>query len=171
MNKAIPLSLLFLSSCASIPHVPACPRQFPDVNEDILPFFQMFEGYTGTRIIGITAGLVPIPYSGTGLHTIGVCRYNTGPDRSYREIQLDSVYWSKASLGDKEALVYHELGHCFMELGHDDTKDENGAPNSLMSPVMPSTLEYLDNREYYILELKHKTSPGIDDEDTDVSSQ
>lgn len=46
---------------------------------------------------------------------IGVC----GMTDSWREIDLDSKFWKKASWPSKIALVYHELTHCYCTRGHD----------------------------------------------------
>lgn len=47
--------------------------------------------------------------------TIGLCTYTA----KWREIDLDSNYWARATWLSKIALVYHELAHCYCERDHD----------------------------------------------------
>ncbi len=42
-------------------------------------------------------------------------------------------YWLNASAMDKEFIVFHELGHCYLQREHLDTKDERGICTSIMS--------------------------------------
>lgn len=46
--------------------------------------------------------------------TIGVCRFQ-------HSITLRTDFWQVAGPKEKLALVYHELGHCALNMGHEDT--------------------------------------------------
>lgn len=37
---------------------------------------------------------------------------------TFREIDIDTVYWNKATQTEKMILVYHELGHSYCNRGH-----------------------------------------------------
>ena len=53
----------------------------------------------------------------------GQCTQATG---SYNHIVIDPVYWRGYTELNREALVFHELGHCILNRGHLDEQEENG---------------------------------------------
>lgn len=83
----------------------------------------------------------------------GQCTY------SYpRLIEIDTPYWLDIDEYGREQLVLHELGHCILNLDHDETIGTVGAwtnvPMSIMYPIhFGSEPWYRDNREYYLQEL------------------
>jgi len=73
-------------------------------------------------------------------------------------VTLDRSFWEKSSDLGREALVFHELGHCVLGLGH-DIKDivVNGQMihRSLMYPsTFGETWMYVANRDYYLNQLR-----------------
>ena len=85
----------------------------------------------------------------------GQCWY-----RSNRLIEIDTPYWNVISELGREQLVEHELGHCVLNLDHDERLGTVGAwnnvPLSIMYPVhFGDETYYRDNREYYLQELGH----------------
>jgi len=59
----------------------------------------------------------------------GKCERNSVyPDRVY----IDIDFWRKANDLEREFVVFHELGHCFLNRGHLDDADANGACKSMM---------------------------------------
>lgn len=153
--KRFALVFLLLTGCAHVQPKPVtvhqfqCPREFPDVHEDIQPFFERFQSVTGASVNGITAGFGHIKEP-----TVGVCHYSNG-DNSFREITIDIDYWNNSDEFDREQLLFHELGHCAMNLGHYVGKDDEHIPNSIMYPVMHGSDEYKENRDFYLWDLKH----------------
>ena len=63
---------------------------------------------------------------------IGACRRNDGEGKN-RSVFFDKPYWVTATRLEKEYVVFHELGHCFLELGHDDGENEKGECISIMA--------------------------------------
>ena len=54
----------------------------------------------------------------------------------YREIKIDRDYWNSINSNAKEQLIYHELGHCILDLGHNDdysVKAGYYCPDSIMN--------------------------------------
>ena len=49
------------------------------------------------------------------------------------EVYIKSSTWVSMSQFDKRELVFHELGHCVLKLSHNDTKQANGIPVSIMT--------------------------------------
>lgn len=90
-------------------------------------------------------------------------------------ILIDATFWATASDQGKEALVFHELGHCILQRSHVKVVDSNYVPASIMFPcasvyndtglqgmvtcngirtnVMTDVDSYQQNRQNYINEL------------------
>lgn len=69
-----------------------------------------------------------------------------------RKVEIDSTYFQqhKNDYYSIQQLVFHELGHCYFDLDHNDTLD-NGNPVSIMYPYAFGYAEfYKQNLEYYI---------------------
>lgn len=67
---------------------------------------------------------------------------------SYYTMIVNQKYWDNASGDDRQALIYHELGHSECGLQHDETKT-NGMPTSLMFPQMFSVPSEMLTHYYY----------------------
>jgi len=63
---------------------------------------------------------------------IGACRRNDGEGVN-RSVFFDKPYWETATQLEKEYVVFHELGHCFLLLDHDDRENEKGECISIMA--------------------------------------
>ena len=101
------------------------------VDMEMIPYFEQFaeEGLArGVEVnyqeAGITALFDLIDHSIAGQCT----RQTTGE----REIIVDSRYWRRATALEKELVIFHELGHCFLHRSHLDESAENGTCVSLM---------------------------------------
>lgn len=65
-------------------------------------------------------------------HVPGLCNRDGGT----REIQIDRLFWnSQASELKREWIIFHELGHCILGLGHNDAVDDMGRCVSMMNGV------------------------------------
>lgn len=85
-------------------------------------------------------------------NNVGVCIYGVN-----REIILDREFWDEITDAGREELIFHEFGHCILNLGHDSTFvliNGNVMPKSIMYPYIIGGTVYLDNRGYYLEELK-----------------
>ena len=87
---------------------------------------------------------------------VGLCYHN-------EKIVIDREYWNNTGEGNKERLIFHELGHCFLKRNHRNEKNINGECLSFMkgrennfncSTNISSTLW----RKYYIDELFNKNT-------------
>lgn len=99
---------------------------------------------------------VPVVFKALEDKYAGVClKWQDG----YREININTTYWNQYTEYQKEQLIYHELGHCVVDLKHDDDV-LNGCPKSIMRSFMFSTFEidrcYDPFRTDYIVEMYNK---------------
>lgn len=119
-----------------------------------------------------------------GKTVIGTCTYG----RNWREIDIDSKYWSMASWPSKTILVFHEMTHCYCSRGHDygDGKDyadtniksilelislkipfldkhegyfEDGCATSIMHPVLQNDMCTALHYDHYIKEMFNRCKP------------
>lgn len=85
----------------------------------------------------------------------GQCWYYTNRPRV---IEIDTPYWEEITEPGREQLIMHELGHCVLDLDHDDRVGTVGAWSNVPLSIMNSTHfgdepYYSQNREYYLQEL------------------
>lgn len=68
-------------------------------------------------------------------------------------IVVNERYWARLSNYGKEALVFHEMGHCVLgRIKHIETTVEQ-VPVSLMYPILLDPFVYKQNRDMYLKEL------------------
>ncbi|NJL74998.1 MAG: hypothetical protein HC892_08160 [Saprospiraceae bacterium] len=101
------------------------------VDPNLQTYFDSFELAAKTRGIevdlsseGIAAFLLPINEGSV----IGKCSSNT----DNKKITIDSDFWRSASRFERELVVFHELGHCYLQRNHLDTANGDGTCTSLM---------------------------------------
>jgi hypothetical protein len=71
-----------------------------------------------------------------------------------REIWLVKSFWRRASGANQESLMYHELGHCLLDRGHNDNNNgPYGLPSSIMRRTGLQGDVYETYRDYYLKEL------------------
>ncbi len=158
------LSFLFVftacqkDAAIDLVEVPAVPevRTFPGVDERLWPYFERFEAAGIER--GFDTDLVVARITGViedldGAHVAGQCTTfgNFRPGR----VTLDTEFWNRSSDLFKEFIVFHELGHCYLDRDHREDTFSNGRCVSIMRS---GTLDCRDNynvatRESYIDEL------------------
>lgn len=115
------------------------PITYLDVAAELCPYFQQFEEEAAAR--GLIIDLEEAHISGR-LSTIqdgyiGLCA-STG----VREIVIDENFWKRSSELSKELIVFHELGHCFLERNHLDEKSVDGTCFSIMRSGKGGCLDF-----------------------------
>lgn len=127
------LILVFVQGCAQ-----------PIVDPTFAPYVSVYQDSIKIDVsgVGITFGDLSLP-------VIGICR----PDNN--TITIDSTWFAKASEPYREMLVFHELSHCLLHVGHDTTILPDGCPESVMYPYIVQTPCYAKHRAEYIEQLKH----------------
>lgn len=129
---------LFLTSCqsdlagAAIEEEAPQQRSYPLVEEALWQHFENFELEAAKR--NIFADLVRERIRGTiqnieEANVAGSCSYGGfAPGR----IVVDNQFWNRASFLNREMIVFHELGHCFLHRDHLEGRFNNGACISIM---------------------------------------
>jgi hypothetical protein len=102
------------------------------IDEDLVPYFERFKEEGEAR--GITVDFLEANISGvldniTTENVSAQCvRNSIDPD----QVVIDIVAWRRASDLKREFLVFHELGHCFLDRRHLDTSRPDGTCTSIM---------------------------------------
>lgn len=129
------------------------------VDPTLVPYFKSFTQNIGVNDSGISgqfANTAVMDSSPLG-EVIGECTIDSDDNR---DIQIDPTYWANATADQREQLVYHELSHCAMFIGHTPgyigNGGMNGCPISIMNPVAFGNFIscYTVNKAYYYQELR-----------------
>lgn len=77
-----------------------------------------------------------------------------GVPKSQKYIEISSTYWRYATDAEKEALIFHELGHCMLNREHlNGFSLQNNRYYSVMNYFSFEGETYTRNYQYYIREL------------------
>lgn len=82
---------------------------------------------------------------------------------SGRTIKINPNFWYRSGidLGNRHQLMFHELGHCVFNLGHDDSTT-SGRPASLMNTYHFSSSMYKTYFKSYMLDLFDSVAPSFE---------
>ncbi len=103
------------------------------VDTTIQPYFDLFEkeGEARGRTIDLSAeGIQGILTTLEEGNVQGQCAVNN--TTGIKTIRVDQTFWNTASNLEKEFLIFHELGHCYLDRRHLDETDSRGNCNSMM---------------------------------------
>lgn len=131
---------------------------FPGVESGLWPYFIAFEKEAKER--GFDIDLVELGISGViksidDLGVAGTCQYGN----HIAHVTIDRSYWNNSSSLNREYVVFHELGHCALGRGHDESSYNNGICKSLMNSGLGHCIPAYNtqNRERYLDELFHES--------------
>jgi hypothetical protein len=96
------------------------------VNPDLQKYFDSFTAGTGVGFSDLPAGFADLESP-----MIGVC-VMIG---DHRWVYIDKSFWAQANEEERRAVVHHELGHCVLDLPHDEAKNDE-CPAGLMFPAL-----------------------------------
>jgi hypothetical protein len=81
--------------------------------------------------------------------TVGIC--HSRPSAKTTLIRIDLKAWSEFNDAARELLMFHELGHCLLDLDH-----TTGRPQSVMAPTLMDPAIYWSNRTHLIDEMFYR---------------
>jgi hypothetical protein len=112
-------------------------------------YIQEFESHARQSVSS-----VPIAFADLGDKYAGMC-YRTiiAGQLVYAYIEINREYWPKMSELQKINLIFHELGHCFLQRGHVQSDNVRTCPTSFMDDTVMSTSCLRDNFDSYIKEM------------------
>ncbi len=102
------------------------------VSSELLPYFEAFSDEAAARGVAFDYQSARIEGYLEDIQeedVTGKCQFNSvDPNKIF----VDSEFWRIASSMEKEFVVFHELGHCFLERTHLDSQDNEGSCLSMM---------------------------------------
>ncbi len=126
------LLLLAILSCKSSSQIEPEPKQY-NVPTDVEPFVQSFREIAQQRGQAIPADNLIITFGDPpSQNTCGQCNRDAGKTPRIT-LKIDDFCWKNASQQEREALVFHELGHCWLNRDHRNDRFPNGVYVSLMN--------------------------------------
>jgi hypothetical protein len=88
---------------------------------------------------------------------VGECMMMDEGTTGTPRVLIDSDAWVLFSEPVKQAIIFHELGHCVLWLQHDTTEITTSRwdyiPRSIMYPYVQMTITYEEYWNYYTMEL------------------
>lgn len=119
----------------------------PQVADDVAfsevkaSFYREMQDRSGQNLRGRD---VPVTFTEFEDNTIGLCHIlKRDGEVIYRYVEIDQSYWKNIDIFMKEALLFHELGHCVLERGHYNKLDQtNTQPTSYMYPYVVAYFHY-----------------------------
>ena len=165
------LVLLFLLIC-----VISCQKQQIEptvyqIDKDLQPYLNSFTEEAKKRGIEIKLENLIMKFDSSSANLCGKYSKQSLDGQRTVIIKKDFICWKGVPNQNKEALVFHELGHCFLNRSHRDDLLPNGADASIMNsnsygPYQPCIYAIDNNdcnrttrRSYYVDELfNEKTS-------------
>jgi len=138
--------------------LPACGPDIPmpsrtlEVARPLTEYVWAFEREWGQQVVGIDVQLVPdvTKLDGATPLTVGLCSQYMG---DFWQVSLDARWWEQASEACREALMFHELGHCALGRGHVKETYPDGRPVSVMFPnLAPVCAVWPSRRQEYVNE-------------------
>ena len=111
----------------------SCSKDDPiETDAELQPYFDLFAEEAAKR--GITVDYIAARIEGL-LQDIpnetvqGQCFYN---ENIPNKVIVDIDYWNEATKSEKEFIIFHELGHCFLDREHLNTANPDGTCVSIM---------------------------------------
>ncbi len=148
-------SLLFLFSCANEDEALQS-FQYQNVDPALQSYFEEFEyqgSLRGMQIDLTEAGLIATIEELGEEHVAGQCTYGAAIDN---EITIDKGFWNDfPQTLIREMVIFHELGHCYLERGHREGAHSNGACISIMRSGLEDCIDNYNSltRKAYLDEL------------------
>ena len=147
----VAFSILLLASCNEL--------DILETDAELIPYFDIFEEEAekrGIEVDFVEANIEGLLQNIRSESVLGQCFRN---ERRPRKVVIDRDYWEGATEPERQFLIFHELGHCFLDLEHDDSVDPQ---TGVCVSIMHSTLDICeftfddDTREGYLDELFFK---------------
>ncbi len=130
-------------------------KEYRGVESELWSYFEKFETEAAERGIHIDLAVAGITGSIEKIHshgTVGLCNHKLDEPN---HVIIDAEFWASASENAKEMIIFHELGHCYLERGHNDSKRDDGTCASIMRSGRGGCIDFYtnSNKNDYLNEL------------------
>ncbi|MEM1123104.1 MAG: hypothetical protein AAGJ18_21860 [Bacteroidota bacterium] len=124
------------------------------IAEELAPYFDRFVAEGQAR--GLTVDLVAKNIEGYLIDieesdVIGQCTYG---NNTTRRVNIDRAYWNRATDLEKEFVIFHELGHCYLNRSHLNSQENRQCTSIMHSGTGTCRFRYTtSSRSGYLDEL------------------
>ena len=127
----------------------------PTIDPELQPYFDLFLEEGSKRGKNIQIEDFQIAASIEEITKNSVAGQCTQTEGAMSEVLIDQQYWRGYTPLQREALIFHELGHCILKRSHLDDKDPDGNCISIMESGGGNCvfLYNEENRSHYLDEL------------------
>ena len=130
-------------------------KEYPGVDVELWGYFEKFEREAADRGINIdlvASGITGVVEKIHTFGTVGLCNHRLDQPN---HVIIDTDFWASASDNSKEMIIFHELGHCYLERGHNDNKNRDGTCASIMRSGRGGCIDFYTkaNKGEYLDEL------------------
>lgn len=151
-TKLLSYSLLTIILSLSLT---GCKKDIIETDQALLPYFDLFALEAEKRGITVDYELERIEGLLQDIRdesVLGQCFRNA---EKPKKVIIDQEYWDEADEFSKQFLIFHELGHCFLNREHDDRSDASNVCISIMHST-PQACDFElteENKKEYLDEL------------------
>lgn len=132
VNSILPLPLTFLLGMVILTGCRQEETSALYIDSSLREYFDRFAEEGNRRGLNIDFNTIRVEGFISNTLTAGIngqCQHDEDhPDR----VLVNQAYWNRADAMEKEFLIFHELGHCYLKRSHLDTKDSSGTCTSIM---------------------------------------
>ena len=130
-------------------------KEYPGVEPALWTYFAEFEKSAKDRGVIIDLAAAGITGSIEKIHahgTVGLCNHRADEPN---HVIIDRDFFNAASDNSREMIIFHELGHCYLQRGHKDEKRSDGTCASIMRSGRGGCIDFYtrSNKEDYLDEL------------------
>ncbi|WKN42873.1 hypothetical protein [Tunicatimonas pelagia] len=107
---------------------------YPGVEEELWVYFDRFEEEAFNRGVSINLRAANITGQINEIdesRVLGQCSFGFGRANPNR-ITIDETFWDRSGERGREFVIFHELGHCFLNRAHREDTDRRGVCLSIM---------------------------------------
>ena len=127
----------------------------PIVEDELQIYFNRFAIEGRFREVDIDFESIPVSARITFIDerfVAGSCSRHSG---NPNQIEINTTFWNRANDLQREYVVFHELGHCYLNREHLEDENNDGSCVSIMASGTGSCREdyAVDTREAYLNEL------------------
>lgn len=144
-------ALFTLTACSSDTLV----NERSDIEDALQVHFREFQDQARQRGVAVDYRDIDMEAYITNIQRNGVIGTCTQFGTGEKEIAIDENYWRRSSHLGRELVVFHELGHCILQRGHNEAEGRGNTCLSIMNSGTSGcrTRYTAANRDFYIDEL------------------
>jgi len=168
MRFLLPLLATLIVGCASTPAYQDAYATNPSESEEFGVYVRLFQLEAEKRGVQLS-----MPNLDRSLRIYKVDNFNEELQKKYViglciktatevDIYIDRDSWNSYDSQQRELLLFHELGHCVLDLEHDKSTDSEGLPDDIMFPVNFDSYEYYKYRTFFLDRMFKKVSKKKD---------